>query len=323
MRERRRTRRDLGGPYRRFRLIARLAQGQFGVVTREQLLAIGLSNAAIGRMVAGGLLCPVFAGVYAVGGAHPSREGRWLAGVLAAGEGAALSHRSAGVVWDLVRWTGRVEVSAPRTLRPRPGLVVHHTAIPDDELTERDGIPLVTVPRTLLDLAAVLTLGRLEDAVNRAEMLRLGGSPGARELIARHRGRRGVARLRVALDGLDPGMSATRHEFEARFRRFIGRSALPNPEFNAPLVLAGRTYLIDCLWREQGLALELDGFESHGTRRAFRRDRARDRTLLASGLRTARVTWSDLGRPAQLESELAGMLRPPAEAPISPATRER
>jgi very-short-patch-repair endonuclease len=103
-------------------------------------------------------------------------------------------------------------------------------------------------------------------------------------------------------------MTVTRRELEARFRRFISESYLPHPEFNAPMEINGRWYVIDCLWRVERLAVELDGYESHGTRKAFRNDRARDRALLAIGVRTARVTWWDLDAPASLEAQLAAML---------------
>ena len=142
-------------------------------------------------------------------------------------------------------------------------------------------------------------------------MLRLGGSPGVHELVARYPGRRGVARLRLALERLDPGMAVTRRELEARFRRFVQRSSLPSPELNAPIHVGNRIFVIDCLWRSHRLAVELDGWESHGTKRAFRDDRERDRILLAAGLRTARVTWADLDDPHALEAQLKAMLSPP------------
>jgi very-short-patch-repair endonuclease len=290
------------------RAICALASEQFGVVTREQLLVHGVSASWIDRRIASGYLHPILPGVYAVGRRDLPPRGRWLAGVLAGGEGAALSHRSAGSLSDLLAWTGFIEITAPRQLRPRPGFRPHHATLPADELTGIDGIAVTTVPRTLLDLAAVLPYERLESAVNRAEMLELGGRPSARDLIARYPGRRGVRRLRSVLDRLDRGMAVTRSELEERFRRFIARSALPNPEFNAAIEVNGNWYVVDCLWRQFGLAVELDGFQWHGTRKAFQSDRARDRALLAIGLRTARVTWSDLNKPAALEAELGAML---------------
>ena len=231
-----------------------------------------------------------------------------MAGVLAIGKDAVLSHRSAGALWDLLTWRGRVEVTASRALKSRRGLVTRQAFVPADELTRVSAIPVTAVPRTLLDVAAVLTPDSLESAVNRAEMLRLGGSPGVRELVDRYPRRRGVAVLRTTIDALEAGMAVTRSELEQRFRRFLRQARLPSPQLNAPIVVDGRSYVIDCLWRAERLAVELDGFASHRTPRAFRRDRARDRALLAAGYRTGRVTWTDLDRPRALERELRAML---------------
>ena len=290
------------------RLVAALGAEQKNVVSHEQLVSAGVHPRTIGRRIETCRLHPLFQGVYAVGRPDVGREGWWMAAVLAAGEGAILSTRSAGAAWDLSTWHGAEEVTSDRKLRPRPGLLLHHVSLPHDEVTELGGIPITTPARTLLDLAGVLLPDRLDEAVNRAEMLGLGSSPGPRELVSRYRGRRGVARLRLALDRLDPDMSHTRRELEARFRRFIQGSLLPHPTLNDPIHVAGRTFVLDAFWRSQRLAVELDGWQSHGTKQAFRRDRARDRTLLAAGIRTARVTWRDLSEPGALETQLAAML---------------
>ena len=288
--------------------IVAVASRQHQVVSHRQLVAAGIHPRTIALRIELGRLHPIFRGVYAVGRADLGPEGRWVAGVLAGGEGAALSHRSAGALWEIVRWRGRVEVTTSRSLRPRPGLLLHRSSLPLDELTSVGPIRVTTVSRTLLDLAAILDPDSLESAVNRAEMLRLGGSPGVRALIDRYPGRRGIDGLRTILNALDAGMAVTRSELEERFRRFLRRADLPAPQLNAPVVIDGRTYVIDCLWRVERLAVELDGLAFHGTRRAFQRDRARDRALLAAGLRTARVTWSDLDRERALERELQAML---------------
>jgi REase_MTES_1575 len=216
-----------------------------------------------------------------------------MAAVLAAGPGAALSHRSAAASWDLRSSArGPVDVTAPRQ-RVRPGIQVRRAALAPDEITTRDGIPITTVARTLLDLAAVLPPSQLERAVERAEALGLADTVPLAALLERHGGRRGTAALREVLQGgVQPVL--TREELEARFLTFLDAHDLPRPAVNEDLHLAGRWIQPDFLWREQRLIVELDGHETHRTRAAFERDRERDRILQAAGWRVVRITWRQL-----------------------------
>jgi predicted transcriptional regulator of viral defense system len=153
--------------------IAALAAGQPGVVARAELVELGLGRRAIAHRVANGRLHVVHRGVYAVGHARLSRAGRWMAAVLAAGPGAALSHRSAAALWG-IRDTSRssIEVIAPRQCR-RPGIDAHRISLEADEVTTERGIRVTTVTRTLLDLAEQLTPQQLERAIHEAEYHRL------------------------------------------------------------------------------------------------------------------------------------------------------
>ncbi len=279
-------------------LVADLAGRQHGVVSRRQLLALGLGRRAIQRRVEGGRLHRVHPGVYAVG--HPvlSQYGRWMAAVLAAGPGALLSHRSAAALWG-IRPTARarVEVTTPKRLHSRPGLHPHCTVLPPDEMTTDQGIPVTTAPRTLVDLAAIIPPNELDRALNEAEIRRL---EGPQELLKRYERKRGTATLRTLLLN---ARRSHRSPTEAEFLDFIRTHAIPEPETNVVI----EDYECDAVWRDARLIVELDGYATHGTRRAFKRDRARDRRLTARGWRTMRVTSPDL--TAELATELLSSLR--------------
>src|SRR4051794_7928508 len=279
-------------------LIAALADRQHGVVARRQLVALGLSARAIDHRLKHGRLHLLHRGVYAVGHRVLSQRGRWMAAVLACGVGAVLGHRSAAALWG-IRPTSRaaIEVTTPRRLRPRTGLLPRCAVLPGDEVTTLDGIPVTTPARTLFDLAGVLTRRPLERALDEAEVLRLEGPA---ELLARHPGHRGAATLRTLL--LNARSSTlTRSELEERFLELVDDAGLPRPETNA--IIEG--YEVDAVWRDARLIVELDGYATHGTRKAFERDRIRDRTLQARGWRPIRLTSLQLAAdPAALAEEL-------------------
>jgi very-short-patch-repair endonuclease len=231
-----------------------------------------------------------------------------MAAVLAARPGAVLSHRAAAAMWDLrPSERSRPEVSTPRWCR-RAGIEVHRARLEPDEVTGIDGIPVTTVARTLLDLAAVLPRAQLERAMERAEALRLTDVVPLGALLERHRGHRGTAALREAVkDRLQPVL--TRSELEERFLTFLDAHRLPRPEVNVDLRVGNRFVQADFLWRAQRLIVELDGHQTHGTRAAFERDRERDRTLQAHGWRVVRITWRQLHEhPHAVAADLARLL---------------
>jgi predicted transcriptional regulator of viral defense system len=179
------------------KLIAALAERQHGVVGRVQLVALGLSHRATDGRVAAGRLHALHRGVYAVGHRRLTRKGRWMAAVLACGPCAALSHRDAGALWDL-RATERrlIEVTTPRNRRHRVNIEIHRVRLEPDETTIHDGIPVTTVARTLLDLAAVLPRQQLKRAMEQAEVLRLADDTSLDALLAKYPKRSGTAALR-------------------------------------------------------------------------------------------------------------------------------
>lgn len=280
------------------------------MVARAQLVDAGWGRAAINRLIAHGRLHRLHRGVYSVGHRGINRRGRWLAAVLAAGHGAVASHHTAGAIWELVRWEGSTHVTVPRKLPNRAGLTLHQGEPPEDEITVRHGIPVTTVARTLLDLAAVLPRDRLEKAIHEAEFRRYADSPSLPDLFERHRGARGLAQLRAIAAQRDLGERVTRSELEHRFLTLIHEKHLPRPEVNFRTAVRDGWLEANCAWPAQRLIAELDGRAAHETARAFERDRERDRLLQAAGWRVVRLTWRQLhDEPDALTRDLRRLLR--------------
>ena len=277
--------------------VARLASRQHGVIARFQLLQLGVSDDAIDRWIAAGRLQPLFRGVYAVGHRAVTEAGRWMAAVLASGDGAVLSHASAAALWELARDHGVAHTTTAGYAETRPGLRVHHSRLQDDEVTIRDRIPVTTPARTLLDLAAASTRKDLERALRQAEFHRRVDRDALERLLRRHPGKRGVARLRAVLDAVRPG-EITKSDFEIAFLAFAERHRLPRPLTNYPAPWGE----VDAAWPELRLALELDSRRAHDSDGAFVRDRARDREALVAGWRVVRATHLDRGLARQLRA---------------------
>ena len=261
------------------------------MVCRAQLLAAGVTSREIERRLASGHLIRLYRGVYAVGHAKLTVRGRWMAAVLAAGPRAVLSHRDAAALHG-IRPSNRylIDVTVPKW-RPAPeGVDLHTGRIEDDERTEIDGIPTTTAFRTLLDLTSCLNDRELQQAMNETERLRIAEPISLTSLLRRYARRPGTRRLR----DLRPDATVTRSELERAFLDLLARENLPRPETNA--TVGG--YEVDCLWREQRVVVELDGYAFHHTRQAFEKDRRRDLVLAATGLTTVRITWLGLEETA-------------------------
>jgi predicted transcriptional regulator of viral defense system len=305
--------------------LAGLASRQHGVVSRRQIIELGLGRHYVDRQLQRGRLHVLHRGVYAVGHRALTRHGRWMAAVLAAGPNAVLSHRSAAASWAIREASGsRIEITAPQERR-RPGLVVHCEVLPRDERDVHEGIPVTTAARTLLDLAAILDEHRLARAAERAEALRLASPTSLQELLDRYPRRPGTPNLKRLIEGHRIVPTTTRSDLERRFLTFLDANDLPRPLVNEAV---DPHTTPDFRWTDQRLIVELDGFETHGTRAAFERDRARDRQLMAQGWRVARITKRQLDdAPEALAAELRAMLRSATTAapgpPRGPRTRAR
>jgi hypothetical protein len=282
------------------RAVAALAVRQHGVVAWAQLARLGMTRDELRTRVAAGRLHVLHRGVYGVV-SHPLLriEGHWLAAVLAVGDDAALSHRSAAALWELLpAGRGDPEVAVARTLRRRAGIRLHCLrSLPNGHVTIRNTIPCTTVARTIVDLACVVAPRRLERALGQAEVLRLYDRNEIEAVLATNPRRPGSRTLRALLGGPDPSRTLTRSPLEEQLLALCDRAALPRPEFNVPYTLPnGSEISIDALWRSAALAVELDSRGFHSSWRAQVQDRRRDAQLTLAGLKPLRFTDADLTR---------------------------
>jgi very-short-patch-repair endonuclease len=250
-------------------------------------LGLGFSPGSIKHRIANGRLHPVGAGVYAVGRLPLSREGRWMAAVLACGEGAALAQRSAAAFWKIdVEWGKAVDVVVRRRsdLR-RPGIRTRaRPALPADDVIVQAGIPVTTPIRTLIDLATELAPGRLERAVNEADKRDLIDPEALRSALDGYAGEPGVPALRTLLDRQTFRLSDT--ELEVLFRPIAAKAGLPTPLTKETV----NGFEVDFYWPGLGLVVETDGWRYHRTASAQTRDALRDQTHTAAGLTPLRFS---------------------------------
>jgi very-short-patch-repair endonuclease len=235
-----------------------------------------------------------------------------MAAVLASGPDAVLSHYSAAALW-MIRPTSRsiIDVTCPQKSRTWAGIRRHHKALPADEITAEGGIPVTSVPRTIFDLAATEDTDAVENMLREMEFLELRDRLSLQELIARYPRRRGVRRVRIALERLkDDPPGKKRSPLEERFSSFLRRYRLPLPRYNDPIALGdGRYFQVDCHWPGTNRIVELDGWQAHKSRSAFREDRARDRRLAAAGYTVTHITWNQLDdEPNEVAADLRALL---------------
>ncbi len=283
--------------------VAAVASRQHGVVTREQLRSVGIGDGSVSWWVRTERLHRLHHGVYAVGHPVVTPEGRWLAAVLACGQGAVLSHRSAAALWGIgVADRGRVDVTVPRTRKGPAGIAVHRARrLAADETTTLRTIAATTLPRTLADLADVLPERRLARVIHEAEAVHSLAPRALEEAARRVHGRRGNGRLGRAI--ADP--DRTRSELERRFRRMCADHGLPPPAVNATVARME----VDFLWPDARVVAETDGWTFHRTRTAFELDRERDQALARAGYRVLRFTHRQVAaRPAEVVATLRAAL---------------
>jgi very-short-patch-repair endonuclease len=288
-------------------IIADIATRQYGVVSRAQLLAAGISGGAITTRIRRFGLHPLHRGVYAVGHTALVPLAREMAAVLACGAGAVVSHRSAASsLWHLLDVIDDlIDITIPRSNRRRPGLRVHRSRVLDPEdIRVIRGIPVTSVERTLVDLAEGAPNRDLERALDEAVTRRLMTTASITAAVQRLHGRRGTSRLQALLErNIDPAF--TRSEAEERLLALVREAGLPPPAVNGRV--GGHT--VDFVWRDRRLIVEVDGYRFHSSRTAFERDRVRDAELMSAGFRVIRVTWRQLeNEPLTVLARLAQAL---------------
>lgn len=267
------------------------------------MLALGLGEHGVYERVRTDRLLRLHRGVYAVGHEQLRRDGYRLAAVLACGPGAVLSHVSAAELWSIRgSASGVIDVTVPSRAGRirRKGIRTHRSGrLRSADVTVKGGIRATTVARTLLDLADVLNNQALKRAIDESEYQRLFDLTALTAVVSANPGRRGAKLLKLAAD--PPHL--TRSEMENRFLRICARHNIPAPHTNQTLL----GYEVDAFRPKAKLAVELDGYAAHGTRKAFQADR--DRRLLSAGFRPIRVTAVDLRNEPALARQLKMLLR--------------
>lgn len=302
-----------------FAEVARLARGQHGIVTRRQLRALGMDEGRIQRELEAGRLEIVHAGVYRVAGAPRTWHSAVAAAVLAAGAGAAASHRSAAALWRLTEDpTDVVEVSVPVGRYARlDGVAVHRIGdLCPDVVARRDGIAVTNPLHTLVHLGAVVPRWQVEDALERGLVRRLysvAAVEAARAAVARP-GRNGGGVLRGILDDRALGQDRPDSLLEVRMASLLRAAGLPAFEFQHRICDgAGRLVaVVDFARPAERLALEVDGLSAHGSAKALQSDLDRQNAVLGLGWDLRRFTWHDVvRRPAKVAASVRLALRAP------------
>jgi very-short-patch-repair endonuclease len=266
------------------------------------LAYLGIADSLIGDMTAREYLHRLHPGVYAVGHTGLSTEARLAAALLYAGPGAMLSHATAA--WWLGLAPGpadTISVTTARRCTSRPGVIVYDRR--ELQPIWHRQLRVAPVACVLLDFADSAEPEPLKRALAEAEYqgwLDIGSlKPWLR------RGRPGSANLRRAIAGHEPRLAMTRSELERRLLRLCKRHGLPLPQFNVTI----QGHLVDALWAEQRVVVEVDGHGGHATWAQVQRDRERDLCLRAAGFTVLRYGWRQmLDQPAAVAADLAAAL---------------
>jgi hypothetical protein len=284
--------------------IASVARRQHGVVTRDQMRYLGLSEDRIDGWVRDGRIHRVVRGVYALGRASTGERGRIHAAALACGPDAIVSHRSAAFLLGIGERSPRVVdlITHHQQGRRIDGIKAHRVPrLAPSELVRVDGIPCTSAARTVVDLAGTYGEKEMRETVERAAsegVLDLAVIDAVLETGPR---RRGAPCLRRVIEDWRPVAETTNLEdarslFEVRLLPLIAAAGLPIPRVNAPVRTAERILEVDLLWPEERFVLEADSRRHHAIEVAFERDRRRDRELMETGYGFLRVTWREAER---------------------------
>jgi very-short-patch-repair endonuclease len=296
-------------------LVAALAARQHGVVARWQLLQAGVSARQIELRLHSGRLHQIHQGVYLVGHTVRPPLAPEQAALLACGEQSVLSHRSAANLWGLLPYPASAKAWVtvpPERSSDRPGLYISRASVPARDVRQRNGLRVTSPPRTILDLSALLDEEGLERVVAEAAYRRLASETELTVQIEGNEGRRGITTLRRVLD-LPGGPRRTRSPAEQATLRLLRRAGIRGYETNARI----HGYEVDLLWRSEGLAVEVDGWDAHSGRVAFERDRLKAATLGANGVTVMPITGRQirddpLGVMSRLKRALVQARRRPA-----------
>jgi hypothetical protein len=283
--------------------MATLAARQYGIVTREQLTELGYTDYMVEAALRAGRLQAWHPNVFALGHGGLSPHGLCKAALLFRGEGALISHQSAIWLWGLEkRLEIPVNVSVPWRGLPQNAIGLHHCpALREEDSTRTEGLPVTSVPRTLLDYASTAQQYRLELAIDRADRLDL-LDPTALDRILEEA---------AAHDGRDPLAQALAFYRETGFTRSGGEmkllTVLADAGISRPVVNDSvEGHEVDFFWEKERFGVELDAWEDHRGHRSAEDDRRREDDLTLAGVTTIRVTGTRLKHePGQVVTRIA------------------
>lgn len=275
-----------------------IAADQYGVITRDQALEAGMTLREIRGRTSSGRWRKLHPRVYAPSSAPASWRQRLMAAASWAGEGSAISHRSAAALWGFDGFTpGVIELTTARSLTS-PAVIVHRSRrLPECDVTTCDGISVTTPTRTLIDIGSVCSNDKVEAALDfglrrgltsiRYIRRRLGEIAGP--------GARGAGVLRSLLVERDPSSAPTESILESRFRSLIRRSGLPPPVTQQSIYSReGILARVDFAYPDSRLLIEVDGWDHHANKEMWQRDLQRNNMLTNLGWRVLRFSWTDV-----------------------------
>jgi predicted transcriptional regulator of viral defense system len=267
--------------------LAKVAGRQWGRVTWAQTQELGVPSATVSLWLADGYLHRLLPRVYAVG--HPARsaEADLAAALLYAGPGAMLSHAAAAWWLGLLDERPRqIHVSTPRRCNSLRGIKVHQRR--SCPRINHKRLPTTTIPQTLLDFAAKAPLRTVRRALAKADYAGTLDVTAIRATLGP--GRPGSAKLRLALERHQPKLARTKSELEAMFFEICEAAGFELPELNQYV----GAWEVDALWREERIAIELDGYGNHHSPAQLRRDRRKEMDLRIAGYTPARYSEDQL-----------------------------
>jgi very-short-patch-repair endonuclease len=291
--------------------LAAIARHQRGYVSRGQLLCAGIDSSSIVWLTAKRRLLVVHRGVYLVAHDAPRELGPETAALLAIRDGGSLSHDTAAILWGLRRpetTGGVIHVTVPGSPGGRPdGVCVHRSKLlTSRDLRLREGLPVTAPARVLLDIAPTASDRGLERTLDQGLVERVLTIGDVTELLRRCGRHRGRARVQALVDR-HTTTTFTRSEAEELFLSLVREAGLPQPLTN----VRRHGFEIDFVWPAEGVAVEIDGFVFHHTRRRFEGDHRKDAILGTAGIRVTRVTWGQLhDEPLAVIARLAFSLSP-------------
>jgi len=290
-----------------------LAASRHGVIHRDRLVALGLSHSDLAYRLQTGRLHRVHKLVYAVGRPDLPLDGRFLAAVLACGARAKLSNRSAGRKYRFLGGgTDRIDVTAPRGIKPKPGIRLHRPlSLSDLDTTVVDGIPITTVARTLLDCSTPAMRVDVGKMVHEAGVQTEFDARDVWDVLARHPNHPGARRLDGALREEHP---VTRSGLEDAMVALLRRAGISGFRTNWNVWAGEELMEVDFVWLDARVIVEVDSHRYHGSRWRRRRDAEKTRKLQAAGWIVLRFWATEInGTPERVARTIAATLGPSSD----------